>query len=89
MSEHVLDKAKEQFKESLNLFSESAQSVIYYCKKREKYIKKIERENKRYRSVYIEIQQTLKDAIHSLDVGEKVQGLEYGVKMINDVLGGD
>ena len=43
-------------------------------------------QNKRYLSLINAMQQILKDAIHSLDVGEKVQGLEYGVEMANEAL---
>lgn len=50
---------------------------------------KVAKQNKRYRATINAMQQILKDAIHSLDVGEKVQGLEYGVQMANEALEGE
>jgi len=46
-------------------------------------------QNKRYRATINAMGQILKDAIHALDVGEKVQGLEYGVAMRDEALEGD
>lgn len=48
--------------------------------------KQLLKQNKRYRATINAMGQILKDAIHALDVGEKVQGLEYGVKIANDAL---
>ena len=48
--------------------------------------KRIKKKNKRYRATINAMGQIFKDAIHSLDVGEKVQGLEYGVKMRDEAL---
>src|SRR5690606_10783087 len=46
----------------------------------------LKEQNKRYRATINVMSQILKDAIHSLDYGEKVQGLEYGVEMANESL---
>ena len=43
-------------------------------------------ENERYRATINAMGQIFKDAIYSLDVGEKVQGLEYGVAMRDEAL---
>jgi len=51
--------------------------------------KALQQQNKRYRETINIMSRILKDAIHSLDIGEKVQGLEYGVKMADEVLEGE
>lgn len=52
-------------------------------------LKKFKEQNKRYRATINVMRQILKDAIHSMDVCEKVQGLEFGVKMADEALEGE
>lgn len=51
---------------------------IIYQDERQAVLEELYEENRRYRATINAMGQILKDAIHSLDVGEKVQGLEYG-----------
>lgn len=46
----------------------------------------LEQQNEHYLFTINAMQQILKDARHSLDAGEKVQGLEYGIGMADAVL---
>lgn len=51
--------------------------------------RKVRKQNRRYRATINTMGQIFKDAIHSLDMGEKIQGLEYGVKIANEALEGE
>lgn len=48
-----------------------------------------EQQNERYLFTINAMRQVLKDARHSLDIGEKVQGLEYGIGMADAILESD
>lgn len=52
----------------------------------ENVLEKFREENKRHLMTMNAMQQIFKDAINSLDHGEKVQGLEYGVEMARKAL---
>lgn len=52
-------------------------------------VQELEEENKRYLLSINAMQQIFKDAIYSLDAGEKVQGLERGVKLASEALEAD
>lgn len=84
----VVEYAKEQA-ERLQGLEEEKESLHHLIDKTARISWDIEQQNKRYRAIINAMGQILKDAIHSLDVGEKVQGLEYGVAMRNEALVGE
>ena len=83
--EPLIEYAKEQFERVPELEEKSEELSWKFAQLASKEVE-IRKQNKRYRATINAMQQILKDAIHSLDVGEKVQGLEYGVQMANEAL---
>lgn len=83
--EPLIDYVKEQA-ERVQELEEHLQMSNQYVKKEREINTRLKEQNKRYRATINVLSQILKDAIHSLDYGEKVQGLEYGVKMARKAL---
>lgn len=84
----AIDDVTADFDLLIKRVQELEKELTYYKMATESYLS-MEQENKRYRATINAMGQILKDAIHSLEVGEKVQGLEYGVAMRNEALEGE